>query len=123
VERFGGTPRRVELLAGLRRALVALREAGCRTVYVDGSFVADAREPNDFDACWEPEGVELRRLDPVLYDFAHGRRAQKRTFGGELFPASFVADAAGYSFFELFQRVRGTEGRKGLVVIDLKDGP
>lgn len=71
-ERFGGTPRRVELLAGLRRALVALREAGCRVVVVD-----------------------LRRLDPTLFDFDLGRRAQTRKYGGELFPASFVTGPQG----------------------------
>lgn len=39
--RFGSSLRRVELLDGLRQALVALRDAGCRTAYVDGSFVAE----------------------------------------------------------------------------------
>ncbi len=75
VARFGGTVRRIELLAGLRLALVALREAGCGLAYVDGRFVSDVPEPNDFDGCWEPEGVDLRKLDPTLYDFPHGRRA------------------------------------------------
>lgn len=121
VARFGGTERRDELLAGLRDALSALRTAGCVRAYIDGSFVTNQSVPNDFDGCWEPAGVDLRTLDPTLYDFANGRRAQKRKYGGELFPASFIADAAGFSFFELFQRVRGTEGRKGIVAIDLGD--
>jgi hypothetical protein len=41
--------RRRTLLAGLREALGALREAGCRTVYLDGSFVTAKEAPEDFD--------------------------------------------------------------------------
>ena len=32
-------------------AMVNLRDAGCKTVYVDGSFVTDKERPGDFDAC------------------------------------------------------------------------
>ena len=37
--RYGYTPHRLALLAGLKLALDGLRTAGCRRVYVDGSFV------------------------------------------------------------------------------------
>lgn len=121
VERFGGTERREELLAGLRRALDALRDAGCRVAYVDGSFVTAKLRPGDFDGCWEPDGVDLRRLDPTLYDFAPGRRAQKRKYGGELFTANFIADAAGVKFFDNFQRDRETGNPKGMVAVSLED--
>ncbi len=120
VRRYGWNERRKILLDGLRRALDDLRAAGCVRAYVDGSFITSHPAPNDYDGCWEPAGVDLRRLDPTLYDFANERRAQKRKYGGELFPASFIADAAGFTFFELFQLVRGTEGRKGIVAIDLE---
>jgi len=43
--------------------------AGCRTAYVDGSFVTAKEDPEDFDGCWESEGVSLKALDPVLCDF------------------------------------------------------
>jgi hypothetical protein len=122
-ERFGGTERRVALLDGLRRALVALKAAGCRTAYIDGSFVTTKEDPRDFDGCWEPDGVDLRRLDPTLYDFAVGRRAQKRKYGGELFPANFIANAAGFKFFDLFQTESSTGKPKGMVAINLEDLP
>lgn len=61
VERFGGTERRNELLAGLGRVLDALRDAGCGVAYVDGSFVTAKLRPGDFDGCWEPDGVDLHR--------------------------------------------------------------
>lgn len=119
--RFSDSPRRVELLAGLREALVALREASCRTVYIDGSFVTAKEEPADFDACWEPEGVSLKALDPVLYDFSEARRAQKERYGGEFFPADAPADPTGIRFLAYFQRGRGTGEAKGIVKVDLED--
>src|SRR5919204_935850 len=85
VARFGTTPRRLALLAGLKAALDGLRAAGCRRAYVDGSFVTTKPDPGDFDGCWETDGVDPARLDPVLMTFDRGRRAQKAKYGGELF--------------------------------------
>jgi hypothetical protein len=118
--RFNGSARRVELLAGLREALVVLRDAGCRTAYVDGSFVTAKEEPDDFDGCWDAMGVDASRLDPVLLDFVHPRTAQKERFGGELFLAAAPADPkSGALFLDFFQRDRDGE-RKGIVKIDLE---
>lgn len=50
VARYGITPRRLAQLAGLKRALDSLRAAGCKRAYIDGSFVADKDDPQDFDA-------------------------------------------------------------------------
>ena len=54
-----------------------LKAAGCRTVYVDGSFVTSKELPNDYDACWEEAGVDPETLDPVLLTFDAGRATQK----------------------------------------------
>jgi hypothetical protein len=117
---FGGSPRRVELLAGLREALAALRDAGCRIAYVDGSFVTGKEEPGDFDACWDGAGVDASLLDPVLLDLAPPRTAQKERFSGELFPMSVVADSeSGAPFLDFFQRDRDGEP-KGIIQIDLE---
>ena len=123
VERFGGTEKRGYLLDGLYRALLALRDAGCRRAYIDGSFVTAKSEPRDFDGCWEPDGVDLRRLDPILFDFEPGRRAQKRKYGGELVPPPFTADAAGFTFLQFFQMETETKRPKGIVAIDLRGLP
>ncbi|MBK5218203.1 MAG: hypothetical protein JJE35_00195 [Thermoleophilia bacterium] len=112
--------RRVKLFRGLREALVALREAGCRTVYIDGSFVTAKEDPGDFDACWEAVGVDASLLDPIFLDLAAPRMAQKERFGGELFPASFVADPKSRArFLDFFQRDRDGEP-KGIIQIDLE---
>jgi hypothetical protein len=67
----------------------------------------------------DPEGVDLDRLDPIFFDFADGRAAQKRRFGGEFFP-NVVEAGSGLVFAEFFQNERDT-GRKGVVVLDIKE--
>lgn len=75
--RFGTSPHRRRLLGGLLRAASALKDAGCRAIYLDGSFVTDKEIPNDFDGCWDALGVDGNRLDPILLDFSGERAAQK----------------------------------------------
>ena len=111
--RFGGSPRRVELLEGLREALITLSDAGCRTAYIDGSFVTAKEEPADFDVCWDAMGVDASLLDPVLLELGEGRRAQKQRFGGELFPSIASAEPGGTRFLEFFQRDRETGNPRG----------
>ena len=119
VAKFGATPWRRELLRGLRSALDSLKDAGCRTIYVDGSLVTNKLRPGDFDGCWEEEGVDIDALDPVLLTFDEGRAAQKAKFGGELFPAFDPADSEGRIFLEFFQTDKETGRRKGIIALDL----
>lgn len=120
VRRFGYNPRRVRLLIGLGTALDSLKFAGCRTVYIDGSFVTAKEYPNDFDGCWEEDGVDPESLDPVLLDLADPNRStQKAKYYGEFLPASVVEAASGLSFLEFFQTTAIGE-RKGIVAIDLE---
>ena len=56
-------------------------------MYIDSGFVTVKREPGDYDACWDIEGVNVEALDPVFLDFSKGRTAQKRKYFGEFFPA------------------------------------
>lgn len=120
VARFGYTVWRTELLAGLRAALHSVKGAGCRKVYLDGSFVTAKHRPSDFDACWETEGVDFDLLDPVLLTFDRGRATQKEKYLGELFLADSQADEIGTIFREFFQTDRDGNP-KGIIVIDLED--
>jgi len=115
VERFGWNPRRRQLLDGLAAAIDALAAAGCRRVWLNGSFVTSKDEPGDFDACWDTNGVDLDALDPVILDLSAGRSAQKARYGGELFP-NVIETRSGLVFAEFFQNERDT-GRKGIVVL------
>jgi len=119
--RYGTTPHRHRLLAGLKRALGSLRDAGCRRAYVDGSFVTAKGDPADFDVCWDESNVDPVLLDPVLMDFSERRRAQKERFGGELFPATMPAGPGYADFLDYFQHERATDEPKGIVAIDLED--
>lgn len=119
VTRFGSTPRRLYLLAGLKQALDVLKAASCPRAYIDGSFVTDKTDPADFDCCWEVAGVNADLLDPVLLDFRDRRAAQKERFGGELFLAHLPADPMGTTFLAFFQRDRYTGQPKGIIAIDL----
>jgi len=118
-QRFGTTPYRVRLVEGLKLALQSLARAGCRTVYIDGSLVTAKETPGDFDACWDPEDVDVSRLDPTLLDFSNKRAAQKAKYGGELFPSSSWA-AAGKVFLDFFQIDKATGEAKGIVAIALQ---
>ena len=120
--RFGCSPHRQILAAGLSAALAILRSVGCQTVYVDGSFVTAKAVPNDYDVAWEPIGVDLPLLlatEPAFFDFRNLRAAQKAKFLGEFFPSSATADRVGRTFFEFFQVDKTTGEPKGIVALNL----
>jgi hypothetical protein len=119
VERFGTTDTRRRLLVGLQAALRALAHAGCRRFFLDGSFVTTQPEPGDWDGCWDAEGVNQRRLDPLLSGWPERRANQKQRFGGDIFPAFWDADGLGNTFFQ-----SGRDGTpRGIILIDPRDVP
>ena len=120
MERFGKSPHRQQLMAGLRGALDALRTAGCEAIYIDGSFVTAKEIPGDFDGCWEVRNVDFTRLDPVLLTFDRGRATQKAKYLGELFPASMAELGSGRTFLDFQQIDKDTGDAKGIVALDLR---
>ena len=121
-ERFGGNRRRRELLKGLGEALSLLRSAGCRRIFINGSFVTSKQHPNDIDVCWDVAGVDPDALDPVFFDFDDGRAAQKARFGAEFFPAQVPEGLTGKTFLEFFQVDKQTGEAKGIIELILDDG-
>ncbi len=115
---FATNAHRRRLLEGLSRGCEALRFAGCKAVYLDGSYVTGKPHPGDFDACWDPQDVDLAKLDPVLLDFADARRAQKQKYFGEFFPSIVLADGT-HTFVEFFQIEKDTGLQKGIIAIRL----
>lgn len=118
-QRFGGNPRRDWLLGGLRRALEALKRAGCHSAYIDGSFVTDKVEPKDYDGAWDIQDVKGALLDPVFLIFDHDRLLQKTKYHGEFFPAQWPEAASGTVFLEFFQTRTDNGAEKGIIRIDL----
>jgi hypothetical protein len=122
--RFGWTARRQWLLEGLKIAGDALRACGCSTLYLNGSFASSKPDPNDYDACWVMAGVrlhELANIEPVFFDFAGGRAAQKRRFRGEWFPADMTEIGSGKTFLQFFQTDPNTGEEKGLLEFRLAE--
>jgi len=119
---FGISAHRRRLISGLAAAMVPLQHTGCKRLYVDGSFVTGKVVPNDYDVAWDPLGVDLRMLlliEPLFFDFANARAAQKAKFFGEFFPSSQPAEPAGRTFLEFFQVDKNTGNQKGIVALDL----
>ena len=116
--RFGYNSWRRMLLSGLLRALLELKRAGVGLAYLDGSFVTEKAVPGDYDACWDPGGVDPTLLDPVLLDFSNKRVKQKAKYGGELFVSSSVSGPDGRTFLEFFQEDQDGVP-KGIVALDL----
>jgi hypothetical protein len=119
--RFGFSARRLHLLGGLRLALRALKSAGCGIVYIDGSFVTAEREPGDYDACWDIDGVNAEALDSVFLDFSNGRSAQKRTYFGPFFPAQMTEGASERLFLDFLPTDKETGQSKGIVALNLQE--
>jgi hypothetical protein len=116
--RFANTPHRKKLFNGFRNAIKALKQAGCFYIYLNGSFVTEKPEPEDFDACWCTENVDFDKLDPVLLTFDNKRTAQKRKYYGELFPSISLADSEKV-FLDFFQVDRFTGKPKGIIYLKL----
>jgi hypothetical protein len=120
--RYATTNHRIFLLNGLYAALENLNVAGCRTVWINGSFISDKPQPNDYDACWDSDQVDPDLLDPTLLNFAHPRNAMKRKYRGELFIADLPATPHGETFLEFFQKDRNGHN-KGILRLDLGSLP
>lgn len=94
--RFKHDPQFDEMLArmirGLRIAMEELKLAGCRTIYINGSFVTRKQDPKDFDCCWDPEDVDLDYLAinaPRLLNY-FDRQAEKAKYKGEIFRSDLL---------------------------------
>ncbi len=119
-ERFNYNPTRGRLINGLKLAMLHLSEAGCRTIYIDGSFTTSKEKPGDFDGCYDEETVNtyhLRINAPRLYNH-HDRAGQKAKYRGELFPSNQPIGYYGDSSYDFFQSDR-FGNKKGLIAIDL----
>ncbi len=119
--RYATTVRRIHLLTGLRAALEALRQVGCRTVWIDGSFISSKTDPNDIDVLFDDAHLDWEELslnEPVLLDHKNKSAAMKRKFGCECYAVSWLAGMDGEPFLEFFQHTRDGQ-RKGILRLDL----
>lgn len=113
--RFATSDHRKRLFSGFRSGVMALRKAGCRKIFLDGSFVTEKPIPGDFDVCWENIGVNYAKLDSIFIDF-NRRKKQKERLHGEFFPAHSLADGKN-RFLDYFQIDKYTGNAKGIICI------
>lgn len=113
LDRFGGNQWRRDLLDRIERVVRDLQRAGCRHVWLDGSFVTDKESPGDFDLCYDLATTDLDLLDSALLD----PRSAKQIHGGDILPTH-----SSLSFLDFFQMDRDGH-TKGIVEIDLEGLP
>lgn len=122
-ENFSFSPKRKELLGGLKKAITKLSECGCTAIYIDGSFVTNTLEPNDYDACWEGDiksvHLKMKEIEPVFLEFGNKQKAQKTKYFGEFFCARDIADSKETCYLDFFQQIRYSKAKKGIVKINL----
>jgi len=119
-ERFGYTAHRKSLLDGLASALKDLSVAGCKMVYIDGSFVTNKEVPGDYDLCWSIDSVVPEKLNRDLLDFSPaGRIRMKHQYKGDLFPAEIPEGVSGKVFLDFFQTDKKTGEPKGIISLEI----
>ena len=116
--RFGWNEHRRDLLAGLHVALDDLAQAGCRRVFLDGSFVTEKEEPNDWDLVWDMSGVAVNYLHPVLRMLAPPRFQQHARYRGDILPNVLEA-GSGQPFVDFFQVDKDSMKPKGIIEMEL----
>lgn len=94
----------------------ALKSSYCRELYLNGSFVTNKKEPEDFDAVWDPEGVD-NTIDPVLRDMKARRDDRKKKYGGDIF--ILEPEGLAMNHLEFFQRDGRTDKVKGIILVEL----
>ena len=109
-------------MTGMKRAIKLLKVAGCTKVYINGSFVTRKKRPVDYDLCWDEDGVDLNRLDPLLRGIFYKKDKRKRIFMGDIFPSNAIANPnPSRTFLEFFQIDKHTGRRKGIICINLTE--
>ncbi|MFA6114120.1 MAG: hypothetical protein WC729_09005 [Sphingomonas sp.] len=83
--------------------------------------MTDKAKPNDYDACWDVQGVKIEKLDKALLEFSHeGNAAMEVKYGGDIRPDAFSPTELDASYLEFFQIDRNGE-RKGIVRLVLAE--
>lgn len=119
--RFGHNEHRRQLLEGLKLLLSHLKSVDCRCLYVDGSFVTEKETRNDYDACWDVEGVKVEKLDKVLLSFSdEGKHAMQDKYRGDIRPGSCSPAEKDCTYLEFFQMGRDGEP-KGIIKLVLAE--
>lgn len=115
-QRFGYNGRRRRLVQKLKLLIKGLTSAGCKTLYLDGSFTTSKEIPEDYDCCWETDGVD-NTIDPMIRAVKTFKKERKDKYGGDIFPR---IPELGVDHFLFFQQDSRTGKDKGIIRIHLR---
>jgi len=121
VERYGWNQHRRSQLDGMMDAFRQLKQAGCKTVFLDGSFITKKEFPGDYDCLWDMKGVDLDKLDVLFHP--DNRNAQKIRLKGEFIPGQLTERSSNTPFLDFFQTDKETQEKKGIIKLNLEDFP
>jgi len=120
IKKFGYNPKRAWLIDGLTLLLDGLEKAGCKLVYIDGSFVTKKEIPGDYDLCWSLNGVDPLRIDSGLLVFTPSvKKNMEIKYRGDIFPAEIPEGGSGKLFINFFQTDKNTGNDKGIIAIKI----
>lgn len=114
-KRYAYSPLRKHLFDGLVKLARSLRSSGCKTLFVDGSYITNKVDPGDYDAVWEPDGVD-NTIDPLLRS-GWNLKAIRQKYGGDVFCR--MPDILDKDHVEFFQSDRFGNA-KGIIKMDLR---
>lgn len=118
---FSFSPKRKILLNGMKNAIAKLHQAGCKIVYIDGSFISNKLEPNDYDACFEDSPAILKFLRGNYPEFLmFSTDKQKQKYNGEFLVANWIAKG-NVRYVDFFQQIKRSKKKKGIVRIKLEN--
>ena len=116
-EHYVNNIKRRELYNGLRRVINDLKDIGCKTIYVDGSYVTNSRFPKDIDVCWEHRGISTGIAKSKKPNIFNGM--SKEIYNCDLYPAYHIESGSEIFFIDFFKRDKSSGLEKGIIRIDI----
>ncbi|MBS1055022.1 DUF6932 family protein [Gluconobacter kondonii] len=121
--RFRCSVRRRKILKRIILFSTMMKKAGCKKIYIDGSFVTDKRHPNDWDGCFCTCGLNYDYLDPILLDLGKNRSNIQDKYMCDIFPDNCLEGESGMLFLDFFQQKKGSFSKKGIILLNLDSIP
>lgn len=106
----------------LKQLIIDLKAIGCKTIYIDGSFITKKELPNDIDICWDSKDVDIivaKRDMPILWDFSNKRYEQQKKYHADIFPANCIEADSRLYFRDFFQLDKNTGKPKGIIKLEI----
>jgi len=114
-KKFVFNEKREILFEGLIILIKDLKKANCKIIFVNGSFVTNKDNPNDYDLCWDTNGIDYDKLSEELINYKKNREKMKEKYKGDIFPCD--SKIRNSTFFKFFQTNKFTGNKKGIVKI------